>query len=34
MPKDRETGSFRGIAFIGYTTKEGLDKALAYNETE
>jgi len=33
MPLNDE-GSCRGIAFIKFTEKEGMDKALAYNETD
>merc|ERR1719174_2303314 len=33
MPLNDE-GSCRGIAFIKYTSKEGMDKAMAFNETD
>lgn len=33
MPLNDE-GSCRGIAFIKYTAKEGMDKAIGYNETD
>merc|ERR1711862_594496 len=33
MPLNDE-GSCRGIAFIKYTDKEGMDKAIAFNETD
>ena len=29
-----DEGSCRGIAFIKYTSKEGMDKAMAFNETD
>merc|ERR1712028_91314 len=29
-----DEGSPRGFAFIKYTSKEGMDKALAFNETD
>merc|ERR1719238_1475332 len=29
-----DQGSCKGIAFIKYTTKEGMDKAIAFNETD
>merc|ERR1712232_152322 len=33
MPLNDE-GSCRGIAFIKYTNKEGMDKAMEFNETD
>merc|ERR1712019_128399 len=33
MPLNDE-GSCRGIAFIKYSDKEGMDKAIAFNETD
>merc|ERR1712048_1113196 len=33
MPLNDE-GSCRGIAFIKYSNKEGMDKAIAFNETD
>merc|ERR1712217_953687 len=33
MPLNDE-GSCRGICFIKFTSKEGMDKALAFNETD
>merc|ERR1711865_650860 len=33
MPLNDE-GSCRGIAFIKYTSKEGMDKAIAFNDTD
>merc|ERR1719171_1473775 len=33
MPLNEE-GSCKGFCFIKYTSKEGMDKALAFNETE
>merc|ERR1711985_783 len=33
MPLNDE-GSCKGFCFIKYTSKEGMDKALAFNETE
>ena len=34
MPRDRETGQAKGFAFITYSTKAALDKALEFNDTE
>jgi len=34
MPMDEETGNPRGFAFITYTDKAGMDKAMAFNETD
>jgi len=33
MPLNDE-GTCKGFAFIKYTSKEGMDKALAFNETD
>merc|ERR1712007_338890 len=33
MPLNEE-GTCKGIAFIQFTNKEGMDKALAFNETD
>merc|ERR1711966_555363 len=33
MPLNEE-GTCKGFAFIKYTSKEGMDKAMAFNETD
>eukprot|EP00392_Amoebophrya_sp_AT5.2_P010397 g10457.t1 len=34
MPTNKETGEYRGMAFIDFATKAGVDAALEYNETD
>jgi nucleolin len=34
MPLNKETGESKGMAFCEFATKEAMDKALEYNETD